>query len=159
MPFSRLGKAYIKPQKAPDQDLAQNGRFPRIPEGEFHCRPRGLQMPELCSKRLLTRIWPKTAISQGSQKGSLIAGRGAAKCKKFASKRLLARIWPKTAVSQGSQKGSLIAGRGAAKGQTFASKRLLARIWPQTAVSQGSEKGLRRTHPTRPRRGGHQTGG
>ena len=35
-------------QKAPGQDLAQNGRFPRIPDGEFNSRPRGRQMPEIC---------------------------------------------------------------------------------------------------------------
>ena len=92
-------------------------------------------------KRLPARIWSKTAVSQGPQKGSLIVGRGAAECQKFASKRLLDRIWPKTAVSQGPQKESLIAGRGAAKCQKFASKRLLARIWLKTAVSQGSQKG------------------
>jgi hypothetical protein len=35
-------------QKAPGQDLAQDGRFPVIPEGAFNCRPRGLQMAEIC---------------------------------------------------------------------------------------------------------------
>ena len=38
-------------QKAPGQDLAQNGRFPRIPEGEFSSRPRGRQMPQICFQK------------------------------------------------------------------------------------------------------------
>ena len=38
-------------QKAPGQDLAQNGRFPRIPEGEFNSRPRGRQMLEICFQK------------------------------------------------------------------------------------------------------------
>ena len=35
-------------QKAPGQDLAQNGRFPMVPEENFNCRPRGRQMAEIC---------------------------------------------------------------------------------------------------------------
>ena len=38
-------------QKAPGQDLAQNGRFPRIPEGAFNCRPLGPQMGEICFQK------------------------------------------------------------------------------------------------------------
>ena len=34
-------------QKAPGQDLAQNDRFPMIPQGAFNCRPKGLQMAEM----------------------------------------------------------------------------------------------------------------
>jgi hypothetical protein len=37
---------------------------------------QGRQLPEICFQRLLARIWPKTAVSQGSQKGISIAGRG-----------------------------------------------------------------------------------
>ena len=77
---------------------------PKGSQIEEICRPKGLQMAEICLpkaprgsqkalKRLPARIWPKTAVSQGSQKGSLIAGRRASKWQKFASKRLLARIW------------------------------------------------------------------
>ena len=38
-------------QKAPGQDLAQKGRFPRIPEEKFNSRPRGRQMPEICFQK------------------------------------------------------------------------------------------------------------
>jgi len=46
------------------QDLAQNGRFPMIPEEKFNSRPRGRQMAEIASRRLPARIWQKTAGSQ-----------------------------------------------------------------------------------------------
>ena len=49
-------------QKAPSQDVPQNGCFPMIPEGTFHCRPP--KVSKSGSKRLLARIWPKTAVSQ-----------------------------------------------------------------------------------------------
>ena len=57
-------------QRAPGQDLAQKGRFPRVPEGDFNCRPKGLQMAEICFL------------------GIFIAGPKALKLPKFASNRL-----------------------------------------------------------------------
>ena len=38
--------AEIYSQKAPGQDLAQKGRFPMVPEGDFTCRPKGPQVAE-----------------------------------------------------------------------------------------------------------------
>ena len=38
-------------QRAAGQDLAQKGRFPRVPEGNFNCRPKGLQIAEICFQR------------------------------------------------------------------------------------------------------------
>ena len=38
-------------QKAPGQDLAQEGRFPMVLEGDFNCRPKGPQMAEICFQR------------------------------------------------------------------------------------------------------------
>ena len=38
-------------QKAPGQDLAQNGRFPMILEGTFNCGPKGPQMAEICCQK------------------------------------------------------------------------------------------------------------
>ena len=83
-------------QKAPGQDLAQNGRFPMIPEGAFNCRPKGLQMAEICFQKV-----PGQDLNQNGRfpmipEEVLIAGPKALKWQKFASKRLLARIWPKT---------------------------------------------------------------
>ena len=63
------------------------------------------RIPKSGAKRLLAGIWPKRAVSQGSQKAVLIARLQATRIPKSGSKRLLARIWPKRAVSQGSQKG------------------------------------------------------
>jgi hypothetical protein len=45
-PHGRFGSA-ICFQKAPGQDLAKNGRFPMIPEENFHRHPRGRQMAEI----------------------------------------------------------------------------------------------------------------
>ena len=92
--------------------------------------------------RLLARIWPKRAVSQGSQKAFLIAGLQATRIPKSGTKRLLAKIWPKRAVSQGSQKAGLIAGLQATRIPKSGAKRLLARIWPKRAVSQGSQKAV-----------------
>ena len=48
-------------QRAPGQDLAQNGRFPGIPEGSFNCKAPSHQSP---------KIWLQTAPSQDlAQKG------------------------------------------------------------------------------------------
>ena len=69
--------------KAPGQELTQNGCFPRVPEGEFNSRPEGCRMPHICYQNAPGRIWPKTAVSQGSHKGSFVAGWGAAKFHKF----------------------------------------------------------------------------
>ena len=39
-------------QKAPPgQDLAQMGRFPMVPEGDFNCRPKGRQKAEICFQK------------------------------------------------------------------------------------------------------------
>ena len=38
-------------QRAPGQDLGQKGRFQMVPEGDFNCRPSGLQMAEICFQR------------------------------------------------------------------------------------------------------------
>ena len=54
-------------QKAPGQDLAQNGRFPMVPEGDFNCRPKALKLQKFASKRLLARILPFWAPPGGGQ--------------------------------------------------------------------------------------------
>ena len=38
-------------KRFPGQDLAQKGRFPRVPEGDFNCRPKGLQIAEICFQK------------------------------------------------------------------------------------------------------------
>ena len=90
-------------QKAPGQDLAQKGRFLMILEGDFNSRPRGRQMPEICFQKApgqdLAQKGSKGPLPNEPRREILIAGRGVAKCQKFASKRLLARIWPKRTVS------------------------------------------------------------
>ena len=55
-------------QKAPGQDLAQNGRFPRIPEGEFDSRPKGLQMAEICLQKAPGQDLGSQEAPRGSQK-------------------------------------------------------------------------------------------
>ena len=51
-------------QKAPGQDLAQTGNFPRIPEGNFNCRAPSHQNP---------KIWLQKAPGQGlAQKGRFL---------------------------------------------------------------------------------------
>ena len=37
--------------KAPGQDLAQKGRFQRVPEGNFNCRPKGPQIVKICFQK------------------------------------------------------------------------------------------------------------
>ena len=110
-PAERDGSAGAEP--APDQTNSQN-RAPKGfrpgfgPKRGFRLIPRlssliagpgAAKLPKSGSKKLPARIWPKTAVSQWSQKRNSIAGRGAAKWQKFASKRLPARIWPKTGIS------------------------------------------------------------
>ena len=75
-----------------------NFSFPRLPDGI----PKAFKWQKFASKRLPARIWPKRAVSQGSQKAALIARLQATKVPKSGSKRLLARMWPKRAVSQGA---------------------------------------------------------
>ena len=79
-------------QEAPGQDLGSQ-EAPRGSQKAPRRLPKAPRGSQKALKRLPARIWPKTAVSQGSQKGSLIAGRRASKWQKFASKRLLARIW------------------------------------------------------------------
>ena len=55
-------------QKAPGQDLAQNGRFPRIPEGEFNSRPKGFQMAEICLQKAPGQDLGSQRLPEGSQK-------------------------------------------------------------------------------------------
>ena len=90
----------------------------------FLCR----RAAKLRSKKLPARIWPKTAVSQWSQKRNSIAGQGTAKLQKSSSKKLPARIWPKTGVSQWFQKALLIASLQAAKVPKSGPKRLLAKM-------------------------------
>ena len=100
-------------------------------KGILIASPKALKLPNLASKGLPARIWPKTAVSQLSHKGILVAGPRALKLPKFAFKGLSTRIWPKTVVSQLFQKGILIASPKALECQKFASKRLPAKIWPK----------------------------
>ena len=81
-------------QKAPDQDLAQNDRFPMVPEGSFNCRPRAAKCQKSASKGLLARIWPEKAAWAHFHTSVLIAGGWADQMPKSGSKGLLARIWP-----------------------------------------------------------------
>ena len=129
-------------QQAPGQDLAQKGRFPRVPEGDFNCRPKGPQMAEICFQRAPGQDLGQKGRFQMVPEKDFNSRPRALKLPKFASKGPLARIWPKTTVSQGSRKGILIAGPRALKWPKFASKGPPARIWPKRAVSQGSQKGI-----------------
>ena len=147
--FQGSWKAFQRPSKSRNllplgsrPGFGPKGRVPGIPEGRFSCRLQATKVPKSGSKRLLARIWPKKAVSQGSQKAVLIARLQATKVPKSGSKRLLARIWPKRAVSKGSQKAILIAVLQATRIPKSGSKRLLARIWPKRAVSQGSQKAV-----------------
>ena len=125
-------------QKAPDQDLAQTGHFPMVPEGDFNCWPKALKLPKFASKGLPARIWPKTAVSQWPQKGILIAGPKALKMPKIASKRLPARIWPQNGRFPMVPEWNFNCRPRALKLPKFASKRLLARIWPFGAPPGGA---------------------
>ena len=103
------------PEGSQRQDFAQKGRFPVVSEEKFNSRPRGRQMAEICcqkapgqdldpSKRLPTRIWPKRAVSQWSQKGILIAGPKALKLPKFASKGSRPGFGPKGPFPKGPRR-------------------------------------------------------
>ena len=56
--------AKIWPQKAPGQDLAENGRFPIVLEGAFNCGLEARKLPKSGSKRSRPGFGPKTAVSQ-----------------------------------------------------------------------------------------------
>ena len=97
-------------QNVPGQDLANNGRFPMVPEGNFNCRPRGGQMAESCSQKgSRPGFGPKRPFPNGPRKEFQLPAEGPPNGRKLLPKRLPARIWPKTAVSQWSQKGISIA--------------------------------------------------
>ena len=59
-----IQNAKLKLDKAPGHDLASNGRFPRIPDGNFNSRLQGAKLPESASETLVARVWPTTALSQ-----------------------------------------------------------------------------------------------
>ena len=46
-PFLQASNPSGQPQKALGQGLAQNGCFPMIPEGTFHCQPASRQSPKI----------------------------------------------------------------------------------------------------------------
>ena len=72
--------------------------FPRVQTATLSSK-----RPKSGSKRLLARIWPRKAFSQGSQKQISIAS-WQAQIAQIWLPRVLAKIWPKKAFSQGSQK-------------------------------------------------------
>ena len=47
----QFGPAKIVLEKVSGQELAQNGRFPVVPEEKFNSWPRGRQMAEICSQK------------------------------------------------------------------------------------------------------------
>ena len=101
--LARRQIAKIWLQKAPGQDLAENGPFPMLPEVNFNSRPDGAKWPKSCSKRLLARIWPKTVRSQCFQKSILIAGRTAPNGPNLAPKGSWPGFGPKRSVPNASR--------------------------------------------------------
>ena len=85
--------AKIWPQKAPGQDLAENGRFPIVLEGAFNCGLEARKLPKSGSKRLPARIWPKNGRFTIVLEGAFNCGLEARKLPKSGSKRFPARIW------------------------------------------------------------------
>ena len=53
-------------QKAPGQDLAQNGRFTIVLEGAFNCGLEARKLPKSGSKRFPARIWYFKTSFQGA---------------------------------------------------------------------------------------------
>ena len=88
------------PKKAPGQDLAQKGCFPRIPEGTFNCWRASHQNPKIWLQKVPGQDLAQKGYFPRMPEGTLSAGLQATKVPKSGFKRLLARIWPKTAVSQ-----------------------------------------------------------
>jgi hypothetical protein len=122
-----LQMAEICFQRAPGQDLAQNGRFPRIPEGDFNSQPRGRQRPELCFQKAPGKDLAQKGRFRRVPEGNFTCRpRGRQMPRNLLPKGSRPGFGPKRAVSQWSQKGILIAGPKAFKRQKFASKRLHA---------------------------------
>ena len=85
-------------QKAPGQDLTQNGRFPRIPEGEFNSRPKGLQMAENLPPK---GSWPGFGLPGGSQEAPRRLPEGSQKLPE-GSQKILRRL-PEAEFNSGSK--------------------------------------------------------
>ena len=86
-PFLQASNPSGQPQKGSRPGFGPKRLFPSDPRRHFQlpaCKPPKSQ--NVAPKRLLVRIWPKTAVSQGSQKAPLIAGLQATKVSKSGSK-------------------------------------------------------------------------
>ena len=117
-------------ETAPGQELAQNGRFPMIPEGDFNSQPRGRQRPEICFQKAPGKDLAQKGHFPRVPEGNFnCRPRGRQMPRNLLPKGSRPGFGPKRAVSQWSQKGILIAGPKAFKRQKFAPKRLHARIW------------------------------